>query len=302
MMHDTYLPFSEEQLMNHFAEVKVHGKCKRNPKHLEYYINSIERYKRYLKDTSIRKGRPLKEAVFPCQIEKDEKFWIATCMMTLYYSPNRMREFVSLFTKAYAQAPPIEGLNSWEECFDGQLYLFFEPNLPSPQLYKEWLSKHLRERQFIPHILYSAEGKNNLEGATNVDTLLINRENGFAVIIEAKVLSDISVGITYDVIRNQIARSIDVMLMENPDLCHPLNLRKPEKTLFLLVTPRLFKDNPSSRLYGFKIKKYQSNPDSLRLDLPHRPVSHLESLHTRIGWLTWEDFRNVNESCCPWLK
>ena len=38
---------------------------------------------------------------------------------------------------------------------------------------------------------------------------------GVAVIFEAKVLSDISAHVTFDLARNQLARSIDVMLEAN---------------------------------------------------------------------------------------
>ena len=40
---------------------------------------------------------------------------------------------------------------------------------------------------------------------------------GVAVIFEAKVLSDISAHVTFDLARNQLARSIDVMLEANSD-------------------------------------------------------------------------------------
>lgn len=129
----------------------------------------------------------------------------------------------------------------------------------------------------------------------------MNPKNGFAVIIEAKVLSDISYEITYDTMRNQIARNIDVMLESNKELCDPLNKRDPDKTLFLLVTPKLFKDNPSSRLYGYKFNKYKTNPKSLSADLPHRKNCDWQNISSRLGWLTWEDFKSVNRNCCLWL-
>ena len=130
----------------------------------------------------------------------------------------------------------------------------------------------------------------------------MNSKNGFAVIIEAKVLSDISYEITYDTMRNQIARNIDVMLEENKGLCPPLNKREPEKTLFLLITPKLFKDNPSSRLYGYKLNEYKTNPEALSRDLPHRGNCDWQDISKRLGWLTWEDFKNVNKDCCQWLN
>jgi hypothetical protein len=130
----------------------------------------------------------------------------------------------------------------------------------------------------------------------------LNPKNGFAVIIEAKVLSDISYETTYDAMRNQIAGNIDVMLEENKELCHPLDKRNLDKTLFLLVAPKVFKDNPSSRLYGYKFNEYKANPRSLSDDLPHRKNCDWQNISSRLGWLTWEDFKTVNKDCCGWLK
>jgi len=302
MMHQIYLPFTEQQLLSHFADVRQNGECIKNVKHLNYYIDSIQRYNKYLANNPNRLGRSLKEMKKPCQIEKDERFWIATCMMTIFYSKNRGQELTKLFRNAYGDIPQLRGLTSWVEHLGEELHLFFEPNLPSPGSYKEWLLKNRTKRQFIPYVLDSAEGKVNLEGATNVDAMLLNSKNGFAVIIEAKVLSDISHEITYDTMRNQIARNIDVMLEVNKELCHPLDKRDPEKTLFLLITPKLFKEDPSSHLYGYKLSEYKTNPKSLSDDLPHRKNCDWQNISSRLGWLTWEDFKNVNKDCCRWLK
>lgn len=301
MMSSIYLPFTEQQLLSHFADIKQNGKCVKNSKHLKYYTDSIKRYSAYLSKNPDRKGKSISEMKQSCQIEKDEKFWIASCMMTIFYSKNRIQEFIKLFTMAYGDIPPIKGIASWGDCFSGYLYLFFEPNLPSPKLYKKWLKDNLTKRQFIPYVLDSAYGKANLEGATNVDAILLNSKNGFAVLIEAKVLSDISYETTYNTIRNQIARNIDVMLNENKELCPPLNKRDPEKTLFLLITPKVFKDNPSSRLYGYKFLEYKTNPDSLSNDLPYRKDLDWHGISSRLGWLTWENFKDVNKDCCLWL-
>jgi hypothetical protein len=154
----------------------------------------------------------------------------------------------------------------------------------------------------IPYVLDSNNGHKDLEGATNVDAMLINPDNGFAVVIEAKVLSDISYQITYDVTRNQIARSIDVMLEKNPHLCPPLNRRDPDRTLFLLLTPEIFKMNPGSRLYGYKFREYKNDPQSLADDLPHRSGFDWQSISRRFGWLTWENFKTVDKNCCLCLK
>lgn len=303
ILHPRYLPFSEDQLRSHFSNVRQSGRCVgATDKHTEYFQRSIKNYIKYTERTPDRKKKPICELRASCQIEKDEKFWTASCLMTVFHDEKRVRQLVELFKMAYGPLPPVPGIEIWEECFDGDLFLFFETNLPSPALYKSWLRTNLKARQFIPYIVESDNGRKNLEGPTNVDALIINKTNGFAVLIEAKVLSDISYQITYDVMRNQIARNVDVMLEANPNLCPPLNERDPDKSLFLLLTPRLFKENPLSRLYGYKFNEYKSTPGSFGKELPHRSDMNLEGISKRMGWLTWEDFHEVNENCCKWLK
>jgi hypothetical protein len=269
--------------------------------HLRYYKRSAEAYKAFWAENADRKGMSITKTRGCCQIEKDEKFWTAACLMSVFHSQSRKEQLINLFQKAFGNEPPFSERLSWENCFDENLYLFFEANLPSPVAYKNWLRQHLKERQFIPYVLDSDKGNKSLEGPTNVDAVLINEKNGFAVIIEAKVLSDISHQITYDVMRNQIARNIDVMLEKNGNLQWPLKERDPDKTLFLLLTPRIFKENPNTRLYGYKFNEYISNPKSLQNDLPHRDPEDWDAVSKRLGWLSWEDFREVNKDCCKWL-
>ena len=302
VLDGTYLPFTEQQLLNHFAKVKYRGECVSNERHLSYYKSSIQRYHRYLDDNPDMSGKSLTELKRPCQIEKDERFWVASCMMTMFYNERRLQMLQKLFTEAFGENPPLDSLGSWRECLDGDLGLFFEATLPSPSSYKAWLSKHLDDRQFIPHIMSVAHGKKNLEGPTHIDALLINPSNGFAILVEAKVLSDISSQVTYDATRNQMARIIDVMLDENRNLCEPLCRRAPEKTLFLLLTPEMFKVNPSRRLYGCKFNEYKKTQESVTVDLPHRRNLDWVKIRRRLGWLTWEDFRRTNRDCCPWLS
>lgn len=131
---------------------------------------------------------------------------------------------------------------------------------------------------------------------------------GVAVIFEAKVLSDISAHVTFDFARNQLARSIDVMLEGNPAPAAPLNLRKPERTSLVLLTPALTQPGRAgdaiskSRLYGWLMPAYK-DPDSslLRQHLPHRDGSELAEAAERLGWASWEDCHTVAPGACPWL-
>jgi len=309
-MQVKYLPFEEDVFIKNFSPV---GKNKKvNGNHLNYYRNSIAKYEDYKKDNIKILGKPLREISRPCQIQKDERFWTANTLMNIFYSQNRVKELCVLFEKAFGKKglDSIE-IDSWKECFNSDnLKLYFEVDLPSPDGFKKNLRSlyengNTQEHQIIPFILASAKKKKPLEGSTQVDALILNRDNGFNVLVEAKVLSDISTGITYDVVRNQIARNIDVMIEDgkNKKGCELLNKRDPNKSLFLLLTPKLFKDNPSSRLYGYKIREYQDKNkgvDALKKDLPHRKEEKLQDIPSRIGWLTWEDIKKVNNQCSPW--
>ena len=296
------MPFTEDILKRHFAEIRQNGGCRSTAdRHIVGLLGSIKRYK--ARPAALdKKGTPLVATKHVCQIEKDERFWTASCLMTVYYARNCRHQLGRLLELAYGAKPPIAGMNSWKECLTGKLHLFFEANLPSPPQYSAWLRANLKGHQFIPFILRSDNRRKRLEGPTNVDALILNQDNGFAVVIEAKVLSDISYQTTYDAFRNQIARNIDVMLDKNESLCHPLNTRDPEKTLFMLLTPQRFKVQPGSRLYGSRMAEYKSKPETLQAEIPHRLNINWKAVSKRLGWLTWEDFRKVNRKCCPWLK
>ncbi len=113
-------------------------------------------------------------------------------------------------------------------------------NLPSPRRYRGWLRDHLDERAPIPYLREKAAAPGSrLEGQTKADAMLLARDTGVAVIFEAKVLSDISTHVTFDVARNQLSRTIDVTLEANSKLRPPLSLRKPERTFLVLLTPAL---------------------------------------------------------------
>ena len=116
------------------------------------------------------------------------------------------------------------------------------------------------------------------------------------------MFADMSGGTKFDVFRNQMVRNIDVMLEKNERLTPELNLRDPDKTCFVLLTQRIFKDNPRSRLYGRVYNEY-IDEDSVMLsqDLPHRRKEELASVPSRLGWLTFEDCKSVLPGSCAWL-
>ncbi len=307
VLHHTYLPFTVDQLREHFAPVLSPGERDR---HLRYYLASLEEARKY--DELISGGvKPTPAQVkLGRQMEKDERFWLATALMSLYHADGgsgRAELFARLLERAGLRPPP--GFPHWQDALAGALHLFFEVNLPSPARYRAWLRDHLSERAPIPYLKEQAEApKVRLEGQTRADAMLLAAATGVAVIFEAKVLSDISTHITFDLARNQLARSIDVMLEANPALAAPLSLRKPQRTFLVLLTPALTQPGRAgdaiskSRLYGWLMPAYK-DPDSslLRQHLPHRDSSELAQAAERLGWASWEDCHSLAPRACSWL-
>lgn len=301
MLHEIYLPFKEDVLQKHF-KYSDNDSPEILEKRIAKFEKSIKNYSEYIsEDTDKKMWKILR------QIEKDETFWTASSLMTIFHSNNSKEELKNILIKAFGKKPPLEGFSNWEDCLKDDLKLFFEPRISSPIEYRKYLQNEVENRNFIPHILDNAKNKKGeyhslLEKTTNVDALLLNSDNGFNVFFEAKVLSDISYKVTYDSMRNQIIRNIDVMLSKDNSK-NFLNKRKPEKSLFLLLTPALFKTNQRSRLYGYVFNDYKKNPELLKADLPHRKdLQDFEGISKRIGWITWEDLKNINSDCCKWIN
>jgi len=290
----TYLPFTEDDLRQHFT-ADAEGQ-------IDYYRKSADRYHKFLAEHQKTAGIPLTKARLSRQIEKDERFWTITALKRVFDDPSRDSILTILLTVMFGAVPPLQGLKSWKDCLSGDLRLYFEACLPSPSSYVTWLRENLHSRQIVPYVLDAAmrESARTLEGATHVDALFVNPSNGFAWLIEAKVLSDVSYSISFDNYRNQIARNIDVMIDNTSQSGAGLDVRSPERSLFALLTPGGFKSCPNSRLYGWLIHEYQTDSSSLQRDLPHRSDMDWDGLSRRIGWFTFEDVERVRPGTCCW--
>jgi hypothetical protein len=305
--HPKYLPFTADQLREHFAPVGGTGEKDR---HLTYYRASVDQAKKYAELIRCGNKPTPAQTRLGRQMEKDERFWLATALMNLYHADGdstRVEAFARLLERAGLH--PRSGFPRWEDALAGPLELFFEVHLPSPRRYRGWLRDHLDERTPIPYLKEKAAApRSRLEGQTKADAILLSRHTGVAVIFEAKVLSDISTHVTFDVARNQLARTIDVMLEENSKLRPPLSLRKPEQTFLVLLTPALMQAQRTgdaiskSRLYGWLMPAYRDpNSSLLRQHLPHRDGHELAEAAERLGWASWEDCQAVAPGACPWL-
>jgi hypothetical protein len=200
VLHEIYLPFSEEQLREHFAPV---GTDKTSAdRHLDYYRKSVQAYRDWV--TNPPAGSPARQAQAKrraLQMQKDERFWlIVTALMGIFHSRQRLPLAAALLRRCLGDVPHMDGLSSWEQALapEQDLRLFFEVSLPTPPEYRQELAQHLEERVLVCHVTQTArkaaQGRHALEGATKVDAMLIAPGTGFAVLFEAKVLADASCG------------------------------------------------------------------------------------------------------------
>jgi hypothetical protein len=250
VIHPDYLPFTPSHLAGHFAPVTAMGD------HLAYYRASAQRAAGYKASPPAGTPAEIRKATrWGRQMEKDERFWVAATLMQLFHAPNHAGLLAGMLRHCLGNTPP-DGLPSWEAALGQEQFLYLEANLPSPAGYSDQLGRCLDERAIVPYLREAAgltmqRGK-KLEGATKVDALITAPGTGFTVLFEAKVISDISAGVQFDVLRNQIARTIDVMLDPNPQLHRPLSQRRPERTCLVLITPEIFRQNPGSRRPGMR--------------------------------------------------
>lgn len=298
MINDKYLRFTRDQMRKHFlidAERQI-----------DYFEQSAKRCRNFLTDNPDTTGIPITKARLPRQIEKDERFWTSASLKYLFDHPKRISALETILTSTFGEKPPIDGLPSWDECLKGDLALYFEAQAPSPKSYTNWLRQNITSRQFIPYVLDAASRKSQrpLEGPTHFDAVIVNPSNGFSLLFEAKVISDISSHVSFDNLRNQIVRCIDVMLEKYPHLPAAFGAREPKRSLFLLLTPEVFRNNPHSRLYGWLLNEYRLKPEALKRDLPHRTnynAGDWEKIASRLNWITFEDIECQCPGACPWL-
>jgi hypothetical protein len=305
LLHPVYLPFSEDVVRRHFADVIGGGDPDR---HLSYYRTRLAAAAELAAHRDA--GSPVTRAMVHKgrQMEKDERFWVVSALLSVWYGDDPKGGLVRLLQRCFGSVPAVAvrsgepAVGSWEQLLAGELHLYFEANLPSPPSYKEALKHRLDEVIVVRYVREAAEASSHaLEGATKVDAVVVAPGTGFAVIFEAKVQADISTGVTYDVLRNQLARTIDVALDPNPKLAFPLSQRRPERTFVALITPQVFRDHPTSRLYGWLMRSYQESSADLQGHLPHRTADQVEGVRHRLGWTTWEELELLTPGACRWL-
>ena len=160
----------------------------------------------------------------------------------------------------------IEGVEKFTKILTGL-------NLPQPDDAKIWMEAET----FPPR---KNEGNTNLDLALGTIALreetkagieLGNQSPSWICFCEMKWYADLSLSVTHDLHRNQLARVIENALCFNDKAGVPdqSSARYPDQVYVALVTPKVFRDTDvKSRLYQYKFEEYKAaNHDKLLRDL-----------------------------------
>jgi len=122
-----------------------------------------------------------------------------------------------------------------------------------------------------------------------------NEGQSWVCFAEGKMFSDCSSNTTHDPLRNQLTRVIENLL------CFQARGAFPDHLCFVLITPRIFKENPRARQYGYKFDAYSDNPRELLDDINlcsierrndgnwQYPDLEQRLPQLRMSWVTYED-------------
>src|SRR5204863_7518437 len=106
VLHDVYLPFTEAQLREHFAPV---GTDKTSAeRHLDYYRKSVQAARDWA--SSQPSGTPAERAQAKrrgLQVQKDERFWIVTALMSVFHAPDGLGTLAALLRRCLGDVPPL---------------------------------------------------------------------------------------------------------------------------------------------------------------------------------------------------
>jgi len=176
-------------------------------------------------------------------------------------------------------AQEILRLANVHEPVKGKITLSFEKQFRPPKGYLIWLANEVNKHS----IRYIREqGKDRikrgkpLETNTHVDAV-IETEN-LLILIEMKFTSDISAQTTFGSNRNQLARTIDVGIMEAK--------KKGKKLVVLLCSPSEFY-HKKSRFYYYKMQEY-SDLHKIKQDICWRELEEIKERLSATAWIPLE--------------
>jgi len=173
----------------------------------------------------------------------------------------------------------ILGLAKVNETARELVNLNFEKQFKPPQGYLKWLEKEVSRH---PVRYVREQGKNHvsrsrrLEANTHVDAVIETEH--LLIFIEVKFTSDIASQTTFNVNRNQLARTIDVGISEAK--------KKGKRLVVLLCSPSgLY--HKKSRLYYYKIQEC-SDFGKIKEEICWRGVEEIKEHVLAVAWVPLE--------------
>lgn len=218
--------------------------------------------------TTPEQWEELKTALSEGNVKKNEKLWNFLIGSILTHSEDR-EKFVRKFT---------DDLVSIGDEFD----VWYESQ-PIPP----------RERTGNTHFDLSFGGIKGRSGTASGIEYDLDGES-WVCFVEGKLFSDCSTRVRYDPLRNQLVRIIENLL------CFQKEGEFPDRLYFTLLTPRLFRENKNSKLYGYKMHEYRDEEKiledirSCRLEKRSREYWEYPEIEERLkrlelGWITYEE-------------
>jgi hypothetical protein len=108
IIDEVYLPFSAGELAGHFAPVKALGEPDR---HLAYYLASAKAAAEFrLEPAAGSPAEVRRTRVRGRQMEKDERFWVAAALMSLFHADGK-DPLIRLLSGCLGEVPPFEGVS-----------------------------------------------------------------------------------------------------------------------------------------------------------------------------------------------
>jgi hypothetical protein len=178
----------------------------------------------------------------------------------------------------------ILGLAGVSPLEENVVSLGLERQYPPPTGYLSWVEKDVKNHpvKYIREQAGKHSTKNEpLESRTHVDAFI--ETDKLLIFFEIKFTSDITYNTTFNPIRNQLARLIDV----------GLNAVKysGKEVLVLLSSPSKFYES-KSRLYYYKIQDY-SSPSIIQKDVAWRSIGEIQDNLLAVKWIALEDLINL---------
>ena len=155
------------------------------------------------------------------------------------------------------------------------------------------------------------EGKTSLDLALGTISIREGKKGGIELkdcssswvcFCEMKWFSDISLRVTHDLHRNQLARVIEnaVFFNDKAGARDQSNVRHPNRVYVALVTPKAFRDaNTKSRLYQYKFEDYRADSTNLLNDLDSCVLemrdksANLAKQLERLSCLCWSTYDDI---------